>query len=232
VIKPILASAVLHGFFITIILLASAAPHESSGFVDNRIRIRIDGNPNVEDAVEPAAIKSRVPSRDLSNTPKESAPDFEQGSIDDESIDDAFVALLNYEPLASPRSEPSEQIQGIEVMEPLADFDEQSNPEASPQGSWLIDWVGGRERGILSFPVVDAAQFPKKSEKLLDVVIKIRVSPQGEVLSAELVPPGSGDTRIDRYMHRLALQLTLEPWFENGKIQEAYLRLLFLEDDL
>jgi len=226
-IRSILISALLHGFFI--ILLVSTTPHESDGSADNRIRIRIDNNLSPKDVAEPSTVKNKTPPRDLSDIPREiTANVVQEDSIGDESIDELAATFL--EPLVPPRSKPNEQIQGIE--EPLVDFDYQSNAKTSFRGSWLINWVGGREREILSFPVVDAAQFPEESEKLLDVVIKIRVSPQGEVLSAELVPPGSGDTRVDRYMHGVALQLILEPWFGNEKIQEAHLRLLFLEDSL
>jgi len=212
------------------VLLVSATDYEPGGFADNRIQVRIDSILNAKHALESEARSGTFP-RDLSNISRENGPGAKEGDIVDESVEE-LAALLEYEPLASPKSKPDEQIQGIEIVEPLDNFDKRPNSKSSPNGPLLINWVNGRERGILSFPVIDAAKFPQKSEKLLDVVIKIRVSPQGEVLSAELVPPGSGDTRIDRYMHSVALQLTLEPLLENGGVQEALLRLLFLEDDL
>jgi len=229
VIRAILASAVFHGVLIAMILLVFVTARESSGFADTRIRIRIDSNPNAKHTAEPSAAKSKASPRNLSASPREVTPDTEEVSMSDESVDE-FANLLEYEPLAPPRPKPGEQLQSIETMNPLANSNEQANSKSSLQGPLQIDWADGRERGILSFPVIDAAIFPQKSEKLLDVVIRIRVSPQGEVLSAELVPPGSGDTRIDRYMHSAALQLTLEPLLENGGVQEALLRLLFLED--
>lgn len=234
-IRSILVSAVLHGLFIVIILFSSAIPYESGDFVNNRISVRIVNNPNTKHS--PSAVKSKNPPRNLATVPRKNVINArEGGGMDDESaIDDKadeLAALLDYEPLVPPRSKPGEPVQSLNIADPLVNFDEQSGVNSSSFSPWLINWIDGRERGILSFPVVDSAQFPQETEKLLNVVMKIRVSPQGEVLSAELIPPGSGDTRIDRYLHAVALQLTLEPLFENGRVQEAHLHLLFLEDSL
>jgi len=231
VIRAILASAALHGFFVTMILLVSVTPPESSGFADTRIHIRMDGNSHAKHASESSTTKSEVSPQNFLVSPQEDIPDAEEVTMSDESVDE-LASFLGYEPLQSPKPKPDEQVQSIEIIDPLVNLDKQQNPRSSPPNSFLIDWVDGRERRILSFPVIDAAIFPRESKKLLDVMIKIRVSPLGEVLSAELVPPGSGDTRIDRYMHSAAFQLTLEPLLENGGVQEAFLRLLFLEDGL
>ena len=96
---------------------------------------------------------------------------------------------------------------------------------------WSSSWANGKERGILSFPMINADEFPDETERLLNVLVRIRVSPQGEVISAEIVPPGSGDIRIDRHMHNVALQLVLEPWPDDEGVQEGHLRLLFLDGD-
>ena len=234
-IKPFLVSAVLHGSFITVILLASATSHESGASADNRIRVRIDSDSNRNHGLK--SVENKGPPRDLSSVPRKAALDARRGDMGGESAEDnesieELATLLDYEPLVAPRSKPDEPAQNVEAMDPPVNFDEQPGAPSSFRNPWMINWVEGRERRVLSFPLVDAAQFPQKTEKLLDVMIRIRVSPQGEVLSAELIPPGSGDTRIDRYIHGAALQLTLEPRLDNDRVQEAHLRLLFLEESL
>ncbi|KGM44385.1 hypothetical protein JY97_01080 [Alkalispirochaeta odontotermitis] len=239
-IKAILVSAVSHGFFITMILFASAEFYESSAFTNNRIRVRIDSNPNTEHSLKtPTVVESE--NSHLASVSRKSVSKAEEGSMDDKTVignesvfggelADEFAALLNYE--LPPRSKPGEPVPSLDAADSSVNFDEQPSSGSSLLSPWLINWVNGREREILSFPIVDVAQFPQETEKLLDVVMKIRVSAQGEVLSAELIPPGSGDTRIDRYLHGAALQLTLEPRLDNEEVQEAHLRLLFLEESL
>ncbi len=66
-------------------------------------------------------------------------------------------------------------------------------------------------------------------ERLSNVAVAIKVSSAGDVVSAEVIPPGSGDVRIDRYLHSLALELILEPGFVEEDVQEGLLRLVFAE---
>ena len=93
--------------------------------------------------------------------------------------------------------------------------------------SWSISWANNRERGILSFPMIDADVFPEETEKLLNVLVRIGVSPEGGVLSAEVVPPGSGNTSIDRLMYLATLQFVFEPWPYDEGVQTGSLRLVF-----
>jgi len=207
------------------------ASYESGEYADNRIRIRIGSGLDTEHTL--LTVGNRESQRNSSDVLQQDFIKQEstggKSILVNESVEE-LATLLDYEPLSSPKSKPSEQIQNIEVINQL--LNEKQGSESSPSGLWLINWIDGKDRGILSFPVFDASKFPLQSETKMDVVIKIRVSPEGEVFSAELVPPGSGDTRIDRYLHSVALQLTLEPSFETDKVQEAHLRLLFVEDNL
>jgi len=118
------------------------------------------------------------------------------------------------------------------ALDPLAGLEEvlqdESESRTTIPNPWNLSWINGSERGIVSFPMVDANEFPDNAERLLNTELLLRVSPEGEVISAEIVPPGSGDIRIDRYMHSAALQLLLEPWPEERGVQEGRLRLIFL----
>lgn len=113
---------------------------------------------------------------------------------------------------------------GMESL--LPDFNDTRGTSDNP---WSLSWANGKERGILSYPMINTANFPDETGKLIDLIIVVRVSPQGDVLSANIIPPGSGDTRIDRYMNNAALELVLEPWPDDEGIQEAHLRLLFVD---
>jgi len=118
------------------------------------------------------------------------------------------------------------------ALDPLAGLEEVPRIESESRtrilNPWNLSWINGSERGILSFPMVDVNEFPDNAERLLNTELHLRVSPEGEVISAEIVPPGSGDIRIDRYMHSAALQLILEPWPAEQGVQEGRLRLIFL----
>lgn len=113
---------------------------------------------------------------------------------------------------------------GMESL--LPDFGNTAGPSDNP---WSLSWANGKERGILSYPTINTEDFPNETGKLIDLVVVVQVSPLGDVLSANIIPPGSGDTRIDRYMNNAALELVLEPWPDDEGIQEAQLRLLFVD---
>ena len=120
------------------------------------------------------------------------------------------------------------------ALDPLAGMDAYLTATAAVPAArdpWSLTWESGRERGILSFPEVDPAHLPASEERLLDVVMTISVSPQGDVLSADIAPPGSGDIRIDRYLHSLALQLVLGPGLDDGGPDVATLRFLFRDGE-
>lgn len=135
-----------------------------------------------------------------------------------------------------PQPVPSEIVRPdlMDTMNPFTGM-ESLVPEYGDSGGstidnpWSLSWANGKERGILSYPMINTDDFPDETGKLINLVIVVRVSPQGDVLSADIIPPGSGDTRIDRYMNNTALELVLEPWPDDEGIQEAHLRLLFVD---
>jgi hypothetical protein len=127
---------------------------------------------------------------------------------------------------APPQSRFTDTLDPLAGMEKvLPDGPAERVSETNP---WSLSWVNGGKRGIISFPMIDINAFPEDTERLLNVQLILRVSPEGEVVAAEIIPPGSGDIRIDRYMHSIALQLFLEPWPVGEGVQEGRLRLLFV----
>lgn len=95
--------------------------------------------------------------------------------------------------------------------------------------NWSLDWADGNTRAVLSFPSVSFEKFPDSNERLLETSLEILVSPQGNVVSAEVIPPGSGNAGVDRYLNSLALQLVMEPADPEKGEQKALLRLVFAE---
>jgi len=128
----------------------------------------------------------------------------------------------------------SSAIMGLSRPDPLAgvnaEIQESPEPEAGV-GQWDMSWENGEKRGILSFPMINGDDFPDISERLTNLSIEISVSSEGEVISAVVRPPGSGDIRIDRRMNSLALQLIFEPLFEGRGVQSGTLRLVFTEGE-
>ena len=102
------------------------------------------------------------------------------------------------------------------------------NAEKINSDPWSVSWVNGGNRGILSYPELDPNAIPDETDRLLNLSVRITVSPQGEVISAEIEEPGSGDIRIDRYMHGLALSFVFDPRLNNEDNLNGTLRLLFL----
>lgn len=126
---------------------------------------------------------------------------------------------------------PERAISGLGNPDPLSGIDEpfrdvRENGSAGAK-TWSLDWEAGKERGILVYPEMEKGAVPDTFERLLDVEMTIVVSPQGQVLAVELIPPGSGDIRIDRYVHSLALQLVMEPTLSGEQNEKAVLRLVF-----
>ena len=118
-------------------------------------------------------------------------------------------------------------------LDPLAGMEDYL-PETTEAGDdfiekWSLSWEDGRNRGILSSLAMDTGTFPDTLERLMSVSVGIAVSPRGEVLSAEIVEPGSGDVRIDRYLASWALSLVFEPIPADDLIQNGVFRLVFAD---
>ncbi len=154
----------------------------------------------------------------------------------------AHVALNNTRLVRDLQNVPL--LDNVPSLDPLAGMDlpavpnlesAESSPGPSPavkaaQGSWSLSWQDGSERGIISFPEIIAPdEFSSAGKHLQATQVNIEVSPQGNVVAAEVEPPGSGDIRIDRYLYSLAFQLILEPADPAKENQKGSIRLVFQE---
>ena len=92
---------------------------------------------------------------------------------------------------------------------------------------WALTWADGAQRGIIKSPSISSDAVPVSGEPLADVKVVIVVSTQGEVVSAEIAPPGSGDIRIDRYITGKAFDFAFEEAFDDSGHQRAFFHLVF-----
>lgn len=140
------------------------------------------------------------------------------------SGDDTVLPLSAVDPL----------LDGMDALDPVSGMEHSENSvstgSADAEERWSVSWSNGRNRGILGFPDIEAGDLPDSAERLSGVEVSIRVSPAGDVISATVIPPGSGDIRIDRYLHNKALEVVLEPGFTDEGDQEGILRLVFIEE--
>ena len=240
--KPFLLSTAIHILILGVIFIWSFSDKAESGYVETvTIRIRnrslrsgssagilaaspsessrnIRKTASIPQLSEPAVIfdsQNTVPSVSYTRDKQENAPlmDLNSSIIPLPGVDDAIRS------------------QSLAAVDPLAGFENilpgLGNSSTDSSDSWSLAWANGSQRGILSEPAINPEDYPQETERLQDILVLIKVSPQGDVLSAEVVPPGSGDIRIDRRIHNAALQLVLEPWPEENGVQEGRLRLLF-----
>ena len=92
---------------------------------------------------------------------------------------------------------------------------------------WALRWADGAQRGIIKSPSIRSDAVPVSGERLADVKVVIVVSAQGEVVSAEIAPPGSGDIRIDRYIAGKAFDFAFEETPDDSGNQTAFFQLVF-----
>ncbi len=171
--------------------------------------------------------------------PTGSMPLFEQSRP--AGFSSAHVALNNARLVRDLQHGPL--LEAVPSLDPLAGMDlpavpkpesAESSPGPSPAvkaapGSWSLSWQDGSERGIVSFPEIAPDEFSSGSTHLQSTQVNIEVSPQGNVVAAEVEPPGSGDIRIDRHLYSLAFQLILEPADPAKGNQKGSIRLVFRE---
>jgi hypothetical protein len=239
--KPVLLSTAIHGLIFAVILI-SALIDRPGVISPDTVHIRImtqAGNSHRagrSQAASPSGSHRQI--REAASIPHTSGKSKAFSTIPVTSVSSGArheIALSDVD-IASPEQP---QIKDFAEANPIASIDplaglEQILPETSDvaksnSNPWSLSWANGKERGILSYPMIDTDDFPQETGKLLNILVKVSVSPQGDVISAEVDPPGSGDIRIDRYLHNAALQLLLEPWPDDEGIQEAHLRLLFVD---
>ncbi len=237
--KSIGVSAGIHLVFLLAFGLASliGKPEE---FVAETVRIRIrmqgpSGSHSGTQAGEPS-----VMNREIRTLTEPAVPQVSQGKSPRPKTVNRKVPDPVDESIASDISSPTSELpvsdfllEGMDAPDPLLGIDdgfvETSTPSVESSEMWNVSWSDGRERAILSVPVVDESELPEAIERLSGLQIAITVSPAGEVVAAEILEPGSGDTRIDRYLNNLALNFVLEPGFaEDGK-QKGVLRLVLSE---
>ena len=246
--KPFLLSAGVHVIILGVLFISAAFKSVDTIYTETvNLRIRSQGVRNVFPGKVSASSPSESSRRDRKTASLPSLPGSRTADSPD-SFEPVYMAQLMEESRRSidipvPDAVSPEPLPGVDniidsgllpAADPL-DGLEKVLPkiEASTQGNshpWSLSWADGRERGILTEPDIKAEDFPEETERLLNVVVKIKVSAQGDVLSAEVMPPGSGDIRIDRLMYNAALQLVLEPWPEEMGEQEGLLRLKFLDE--
>jgi len=240
--KPFLLSLAIHLLILGVILVWSLSDKAESGYVET-VTIRIRNRSLRSDYS--SGVKAASPSESSRNIRKTaSLPQLTEPAVlfssqkflpsvssKREIRDTAPLMDLNDSNIPLPGVDDSIRSQSLAAVDPLAGIEDLlpdlSNSSKSSSDSWSLAWENGSQRGILSAPAIKPEDYPQETEKLQDILVLIMVSPQGDVLSAEVVPPGSGDIRIDRKIHNAALQLVLEPWPEENGVQEGSLRLLF-----
>ncbi len=240
-IKPVLLSTAIHGLIFAVILI-SALIDRPGVIPPDTVHIRIitqAGNSRRagrSQAASPSESHRQI--REAASIPHTSGTSKAFSTIPVKSVSSGarYEIALSDVDIVSPEQPAIKdfvEANPIASVDPLAGLEQilpgMSDVAKSTSNPWSLSWANGKERGILSYPVIDMDDFPQETGKLLNILVKVSVSPQGDVISAEVDPPGSGDIRIDRYLHNAALQLLLEPWPDDEGIQEAHLRLLFVD---
>lgn len=120
---------------------------------------------------------------------------------------------------------PAERLDPLSGMESaLPAHSPHPGPDSNP---WVITWADGARRGIIKSPSISSDALPAAGERPADVKVVIVVSAQGEVVSAEIDPPGSGDIRIDRYIVGKAFDFAFEESIDGSEHQRAVFQLVF-----
>lgn len=119
----------------------------------------------------------------------------------------------------------------VERLDPLSGLESAlpaDSPNPGPDSNpWVITWADGARRGIIKSPSISSDALPAAGERPADVKVVIVVSAQGEVVSAEIDPPGSGDIRIDRYILGKAFDFAFEESIDGSEHQRAVFQLVF-----
>lgn len=232
---PIVSSITIHLMLLFLIFILGVQDGRLDNVVDTvRIRIRSSKMENTASAqVRP---KGSSP-QDVAREKREPAilPQFND-SIQPQMIPVIHRAAGAERETSTPEVDSplvSSAMTGLSRPDPLAGVNTENRETLEPNAGveqWDMSWENGGKRGILSFPMI-SDDFPEISERLKTLSITISVSPQGDVISAVVRPPGSGDVRIDRRMNALALEMVFEPLFEGLGVQSGTLKLVFTDGD-
>jgi len=240
--KPYLISAGIHVLALGFLFIVTAPAAVDSRYSEIvRIRIQNQSIPNRFSG------EARAASPSESNRSVRKPAGIPQFREREASMPiDQSLQYLKYKPRVVATSEPVEAVMippgvsdavttdSLIAADPLAGFEDvlPSVIDGNTAGlnPWSVTWASGSSRGIRFAPALSQYELPEETERLQDIVVRIKVSPRGDVISAEIIPPGSGDIRIDRRIHNAALQLVLEPWPEEKGEQEGSLHLMFQDE--
>jgi len=240
--KPFLFSAAIHLSVLLILFIVASFDTIDTGYIE-RVDIRIR-NQNMTSRFSGRVLASSPSDTMRSIRKKANIPENQE--VIGSQVSDSFSSLLNdnqgsialpdFQIPASIKPQVDKVVsRDLPTVDPLKGFEKYlpglEQKSGGSDNPWLITWENGKLRGILSEPVLDPEEFPVETERLQNIIVRIMVSPQGDVLSAEILSPGSGDIRIDRRIHNLALQLILEPWPEEKGMQEGSLHLMFMDEN-
>ena len=130
--------------------------------------------------------------------------------------------------------EPLDPLAGIDIPDKDNNLPEKDDLVFSEKGSTdtrgnilHLSWLSKKNRTIIFSPEIRLDDFVVDVKRLLDMVVRIQISPEGNVLDANLLPPGSGDIKLDRYIYSRTLEIVMEPVSSTDGIEEAELHLIF-----
>lgn len=98
-------------------------------------------------------------------------------------------------------------------------------PEEESQEVITVSWEN-EKRAFRSEPEINFSEFPGGIFSGIDVTVKILVDSNGNVFSADILPPGSGSSEFDRLLRVQVLKFTFEQKpgeeFNHGEIHIVY----------
>ena len=113
-------------------------------------------------------------------------------------------------------------------LEGMEDLIKYTSTENENQNKIKVMWDFSGERGIVFYPEIHLEKKESDSIRITDIKVKIKVSSKGDVLTADVVPPGSGVPAVDRMLYDSALKLIFEPGENKGQTIEGILNIKIL----
>jgi len=232
--RPWLVSLAVHAALLAVLLTWSLLSDPAESVVET-VSLRIRASRSTHQSAP--SIRSSNPSEVPRIGRKHADLPFADAPPTGEDADTAAVGAVR-EPVSSRRLDlppPSAAMAPLELpaLDPLegleSGIDGVETMDLDPRNLFTLSWENGGVRDILYLPEISVRHQPNDVERLLDVVFRVTVSPQGAISSAEIVPPGTGNVRIDRYLHGKVLELVFEPRPDDYGAESGVLRLVFRE---